>query len=149
MDSYIKLSSGRYQISSHRLNKDKSELPTIATELNTNLNIMKFTLPTLIALFAALPAFAEDPPTPASEELANPVKVVFVTQWEQADFGGPEATGLEPTVLVDGENYKEVWALGPSKYAAGLSPFFPIKRDVWEDYHYFVSLHYTVSLKFC
>jgi len=110
---------------------------------------MKFTLPTLIALFAALPAYAEDPPRPASEELANPVKVVSVTQWEQGEIGGVEAAGLEPTVLVNGKNYKEMWAQGPSKDAVGLSPFFIVKRDVWGDYHYFVSLHYTVSLKFC
>lgn len=101
---------------------------------------MKFAPLTLVALLAALPTFAGKFPTFAAE-LANPLTVSIVTQWGQADFPGLAAAGSNTTVLVDGEEYTQVYAFGPTKKAAAVSPLFSVTRDIWDNYQYWVSHH--------
>jgi len=106
---------------------------------------MKSALPTFIALMAAMPVFATEPPTLATE-IANPVQVIIVTPWDQGVIASKEVSQIHEMVLVDGVEYKKVQAYGPSDQPAPLGPSFPIFRNVWTDHHYYgVSLFHSVK----
>jgi len=100
--------------------------------------ITKFALPTFVALMAAMPVFATEPPTLA-REIANPVEVIIVTPWDQGVLAGIEVSQIHEMVMVDGVEYKKVQAYGPSDQPAPLGPSFPVFRDEWADHYYGVS----------
>jgi hypothetical protein len=106
---------------------------------------MKFALPTLIALMAAIPVFAIEPPPALASEIASPVEVIIVTPWDQGELAGIKVGQIHEMVVVDGVEYKKVQAYGPSDQPAPLGPSFPVFRDVWPDHHYGVSSSHSID----
>ena len=146
LDSYIKLSSVRYRNSSHRVYNDKFEnnKQPIAIPTRTELSIMKFTLPTLIALFTALPALAFVEPKPLAFELSQDLVIEIVTPWTDAYMnGGTVVTG--DLVKVDDHEYHRLDSYTFKKGKTVAGAYFGLSRESWEDQSLQVSLLHTVA----
>jgi hypothetical protein len=127
--------------------KDKFEYikRPIAIPTTIKLNIMKFTLPTLVALFTALPAFAYELPKAPFFELSQDLTIEIVTPWSDASMnGGAGVTGDE--VKVDDHMYHRLDSFLFEKGEIGAGASFPLWRESWAKHYIGVSLPHTVVL---
>lgn len=107
-------------------------------------NRMKFTLPTLIALFTALPAFAFELPKADPFTLSQSLAMEIVTPWTDADIkGGTE--GKEDEVQVDDHMYHKLYTFSFDKGATVVGAGFALWRESWKDHYLGVSLPHTAT----
>ena len=127
--------------------KDKFEYikRPIAIPTTIKSNIMKFTLPTLVALFTALPAFAYVLPKAPFFELSQDLTIEIVTPWSNAYINGETGvTGDE--VQVDDHMYHRLYTFLYKKGETGAGASFGLWRESWADHYVGVSLPHTVVL---
>jgi len=105
---------------------------------------MKFTLPTLIALFTALPAFALELPKPPPFTLSQDLDVQIVTPWPDASITGNTAVTGD-LVPVDDHMYYRLISYQLQKNSSVTAFSFPLWRDSWTDHYLSVSLPLTVA----
>jgi len=105
---------------------------------------MKFTLPTLMALFTALPAFAYELPPADPLTLSQDLEIVIVTPWTDAYIkGNTGVTGDE--VKVDDQMYHELDSFSFKKDGTVAGASYALWRESWKDHYLGVSLPHTVA----
>jgi hypothetical protein len=109
---------------------------------------MKFTLPTLIALFTALPAFAFKLPPLPPYELSQNLTIEIVTPWSDATMDGPSAgaiTGDE--VKVDDHMYHRLDSFSSFEKGATIAgAYFGLWRESWKEHELYLVVSYLVPL---
>jgi hypothetical protein len=106
---------------------------------------MKFTLPTLVALFTALPAFAYELPKAPFFELSQDLTIEIVTPWSDANTKG-EAGVTGDEVKVDDHMYHRLDSFLLEKGNTGAGASFPLWRESWANHYLGVSIPRTVAL---
>jgi hypothetical protein len=143
-DDYIKLSNLPSLFSSHILYKDEQKHNTSKLQYHPELNIMKFTLPTLIALFTALPALALELPKPPPFTLSQDLSIEIVTPWPDAHITG-DTVVTGDLVPVDDHMYHRLISIPLQKISSVTTVSFPLWRDSWKDHYLSVSLPRTIA----
>jgi hypothetical protein len=107
---------------------------------------MKFTLPTLIALFTALPAFALELPKPPPFTLSQDLAIDIVTLWPDAYITSNIAVTGD-LVPVDDHMYHRLISIPIQKFSSVTAVSFLLWRNSWKDHYLSVSLAHNVEYK--